>query len=255
MVVYQCEDTMEGIFTSIYNAYEEKREPEDTRISISDELFLFAEYIPVVTDQVKARKVMNTIRRRFGDGDYKQLCLALSAQDFDKAQAVYQTIAAGLKGKCRPGHLLDNLADDNVHRTFSLARRANRETGHLIEFIRFEELDSGILFARITAQHNLLTFIMPHFADRFPIENFMILDESRSLLGIHPAGKMWYLVQCCDNWEEQMSLELADKELEYQELFTYFCHKIAIKERENLELQRNMLPLRFRKYMTEFKGV
>ena len=39
----------------------------------------------------------------------------------------------------------------------------------------------------------------------------------------------------------------------YSELFEHFFHTIAIKERKNLGLQRNMLPLRYRKYMTEFE--
>ena len=39
----------------------------------------------------------------------------------------------------------------------------------------------------------------------------------------------------------------------YAELFRHFCKRITIKERKNLELQRNMLPLYFREYMTEFQ--
>ena len=39
----------------------------------------------------------------------------------------------------------------------------------------------------------------------------------------------------------------------YSELFSHFFHTIAIKERTNPGLQRNMLPIRYRKYMTEFR--
>ncbi|MBO5283384.1 MAG: DUF4130 domain-containing protein, partial [Lachnospiraceae bacterium] len=38
----------------------------------------------------------------------------------------------------------------------------------------------------------------------------------------------------------------------YEELFRYFCHKIAIKERKNLALQNQMMPKRFQKYTIEF---
>ena len=47
-------------------------------------------------------------------------------------------------------------------------------------------------------------------------------------------------------------LKDSKEEAGYQELFRYFCHKIAIKERQNDKLQKSMLPLRFRPYMTEF---
>ena len=45
----------------------------------------------------------------------------------------------------------------------------------------------------------------------------------------------------------------SQKEDEYQQLFKQFCDSIAIESRKNDKLQMNMLPLRFRPYMTEFK--
>ena len=51
---------------------------------------------------------------------------------------------------------------------------------------------------------------------------------------------------------EQGGTFFSEKEEEYQELFQFFCNRISIRERENRRLQRSMLPLRFRKYMTEF---
>ena len=253
MIVYQCEDSPEGIFTAIYNAYEEKRNHNDTVISLTDELFLFAAYIKVPTDAEKAVKVMRTLERRFGEEDYLKVCFALTSEEKDKAQAVYQTVVHGLAGNVGRGHLFDNLACDAVHRAFALGRRASRECHQMQEFLRFQELEGNILYAKIGPENNILTFLMPHFADRFPIENFMIFDDNRGLLALHPAGRPWYLVRDSESPELAEKFGLSDKEREYQELFRYFCRKIAIKERKNLELQRNMLPLRFRDNMAEFE--
>lgn len=265
MFVYQCEDSLEGIFTAIYNVYEDRRRPEETRLSLGDELWLFAEYIPVAPDREKGDRVIRTLKRQFGEEDYYRICMALAAPDAKKAQAVYQTVAGGLARRCPPGHLLDNLADEYVHLTFSLWRGARREYDHLRGFLRFEELEKDVLYARISPGNHLLTFLMTHFADRFPMENFMIQDVGRKILGIHPAGSAadgengWYLVRFGEDSEEPevlkrvLSTERSDKELAYQQLFGYFCQKIAIRERENPKLQRNMLPLRCREYMTEFQ--
>ena len=253
MLVYQCEDSLEGIFTAVYTAYEEKREPSDTMLSLEEELYLFAEYQTVKPEPEKAVKVMRTLKRKFGEEDYMQLCLALSAPNSQKAQAVYQTIALGLAGKKAAwGHLLDNLANDYVNQTFSLARGAMNENCHLKGFVRFQELEGGILYSKIGPKNNLLTFLMPHFADRFPMENFILLDEKRNLFGVHPAGGQWYLLSGSRILEGAVHFKLSEEERKYQELFCHFCHKIAIKERENLKLQRNMLPLRFQEYMIEF---
>ena len=254
MRVYQCEDSLEGIFTAIYNTYEDKSDRNDTIISPSQELYLFAEYIPVETDVQKAVKVINTLRRRFGEGDYMSICMALASSDTEKAQCVYRTIASGLEKNTSQGHLFDNLADNHVNKAFSLARGANNEYLHLRGFIRFAELEQGILYSKIGPKNNVLTFLMPHFADRFPMENFILYDERRELFGIHPAGKEWFLVKETGEEFKEESLKHSDREREYQQLFRYFCKKIAIESRENSDLQRNMLPLRFREYMTEFNG-
>ena len=68
----------------------------------------------------------------------------------------------------------------------------------------------------------------------------IIYDEKRGIFAVHPKSKEWYLVTARD-FEEEKIAPYSEGELEYQELFAFFCHKIAIKERKNLKLQRNMV--------------
>lgn len=79
MIVYRCEDSLESIFTAIYLAYEEKRNHAETMLSLSDDPILFAEDVPVVSCTDKVLKVIKTLKRRFGEDDYKELCLALAS--------------------------------------------------------------------------------------------------------------------------------------------------------------------------------
>lgn len=251
MIIYLCEDSLEGVFTAICRAYEEKRDHRDTVLSLTEEPILFAEYVEVKPDADRTLKVMRTLRKRFGEDNYLSLCMALSSEDPGKAQAVYRTVADGLARNVRPGHLLDNLADDSVHKAFSLSRGAGRELDHLRGFVRFQELENKALYSAIGPKNNLLTFLMPHFADRLPMENFVIYDDRRNLFGIHPAGRQWYLL--CGEEAEKPVLHLSEEEEGYQALFKHFCETIAVQGRRNLKLQRNMLPLRFREYMIEFQ--
>lgn len=251
MVVYRCEDTLESVFTAIYQAYEEKRNHEDTLLSLNDDPYFFAQDIVVRADETKTRKVMDTLRRRFGEEDSQRLCMALAAEDAEKAQAVYRTVVQGLRGRLRPGHLFDNLADRDVHKAFALGRSVGTEAGHQKQFLRFQELDSGMLYSRIGPKNDVMVFLMPHFADRLPIEDFVIYDEKRNLFGVHPAGKQWYLLRG-EEAERPSGLCCSDAEAQYQELFRQFCHTITIEDRRNRKLQTGMLPLRFREYMVEF---
>lgn len=247
MIVYRCQDSLEGVFTGIYRVYEDRTPRADAMLSLDKEPILFAEERAVEPDPVRAEKVARTLRRRFGEEDYESLCFALATPSEEKAQSVFRTVALGLDGGIKQGHLLDNLAEPHVNKTFLLSRNASRECQHFKGFARFEELESGILYSRIRPVNHLLTFLMPHFADRFPMENFMIFDVGRGLFGVRPAGKTWFLTK-----GTEPELCHSRQEGQFRQLFQFFCHKIAIEGRRNLDLQRNMLPLRFRENMTEF---
>lgn len=253
MIVYRCEDSLEGILTAIYNAYEEKRNHQDTMVCVTEEPFLFAEDVIVQSDREKAEKVMRTLKRRFGEKDFECLCMAMVSEDVSKAQAVYQTVVEALGGGGGQDSMFDSMANDSVRIAYTLGRKTWNEYHHLMGFVRFEELEGKILYSKIGPKSNILTFLMPHFSDRLSPENFMIYDERRDMLGLHPAGKEWYLMQGTGDPKEAGGLCLSDSELGYQELFRFFCHKIMIEERRNPQLQRNLLPLRFREYMTEFQ--
>lgn len=248
-----CEDSQEGVFSAVYAAYVWKLDPAHTGIQTKEDgnYCLFRVYRKVETNRGKADKVAGTLYRRLGRDAYEQICRALCTEDERKAQAVYQAVVLGLSGKLK-GRLMDALSEEAIRTVASLSRRAGNEAHHLLGFLRFREWKNGILYAQIEPKSAVLTMIMPHFADRFPQENFLIYDAGRGIYGIHPAGKEWFLAdrdEMGEAWEEE-----SEEERKMQELFRHFCHKISIDERENPALQRRMLPLRFRDFMTEFDG-
>lgn len=246
-----CEDSLEGVFTGIYDAYAFREGHEHLHIQIGEEenFRLFASYLHIMPDLVKTRKVAETIQKRLGTDTYMSICRALATEDAEKGQAVYQTVVDGIiHGSGR--RVLENSMNPYVDMVFQLSRRAGNEIHRLMEFVRFQELEQGILYSKVGPKCNIVSFLMPHFADRLPLENFVIYDEKRELYGVHPAGKEWYLVSGMETVPE--GLTLSEREKQYQDLFTMFCQTIAIKERKNLKLQQQMLPLRFQEYMVEF---
>lgn len=246
-----CEDSLEGIFTGIYNAYLKKIPHERIHLCVGEEenYRLFAVYENCAADERKAAGVAKTIIREFGTESYLSICRALASKEPDKGEAVYKTVVKGLSMKDKR-NVMGNLKDPYICRAFELARFTANEVHFHVEFLRFQELESGLLYAMIGPKNNVLTFITPHFADRLPLENFVIHDEIRNIFAVHPAGKEWFLVQGEEG--EAPERRFSAGEEKYSELFCGFFHTIAIKERHNKELQRGMLPLRYRKYMTEF---
>ncbi len=247
-----CRDSPEGIFTGIYEAYAMRRPHDSIHIQVGEEenLRLFAVYRHVEPDREKSLRVSATLERRLGAEAYIEICCALAAQDGEKGEAVYKTVVCGFKRK-DGRQVMGDLSNPYVHKVFELARNVKNEAHHWKEFLRFQEQEGGMLFSKIGPKNNVLTFLMPHFSDRLPLLNFMIYDENRNLFAVHPASGEWYLVSDMQVREERFQTYSGD-ETKYQELFRHFCKTIAIKERKNLKLQRNMLPLWFQEYMVEF---
>lgn len=247
-----CEDSLEGIFTAIYDAYALKTGHEHVHVQVGEEdnYRLFATYMHSQPDSVKTNKVIRTLRDRLGEEIYLTICRAAASYFPDKGEAIYRTVVEGITGGSGR-RTMDNLHHPYVARTFELARRTANEAHREIEFLRFQELEQDVLYAKIGPENNVISFIMPHFADRLAPENFMIHDEKRGLFGVHPAREEWYLVSGAEEFA-QGSLRWSETEMMYQELFTLFHNTIAINERRNKRLQQQMLPLRFQDYMVEF---
>ena len=254
-----CEDSLEGIFTGIYEAYALREGHQHLHIQIGEEenLRLFAVYLHILPDPVKTDKVAQTLKRRLGEHVYHTLCRAAASCHLDKGEAVYRTVVDALTaGSGR--RVMENLKNPHVARCFELARFTANEAHYETEFIRFQELaakepgENGVLFSRIGPKNNVIPFVMPHFADRLSIENFMVYDEHRKLFGVHPAKEEWYLVSAGEDFVLK-EFALSEKEEGYQELFRAFHRAIGIKSRENKKLQRQMCAYRYQDYMTEFE--
>lgn len=268
MIVLICINTIEGIYSGIYQAYEMKCDPADTRLALEKEYEpeLFDECVEAAADPEKAAKVKRTLERKFGRENAWWLSYVLAAKAADRADAVYHTVAEGLK-RGLGYRVLENLANPYVMRVLELKRAVGNEFIHLRGFLRFRELESGVLYARMQPDHNVLELLMNHFGDRLPGEVFIIHDTGRGIVGVHQKNTDVYYVNYLEDWkkencqkenreteewENRKQALYSDEEALYSEWFRGFCKSIAIEGRKNIKLQRQMLPLRFRSEMSEF---
>ncbi len=315
MVIYVCEDCVDGIFTGVYNAWASRLGHANVALRVEGptDLELFAEYRSVETDAQKAQKVADTIRRRMGETSYEMIYRAALANAPEKADCIYRVLAVGLSRHTDSRiarHLIEGLQDTNACRIFELSRKVQNEAHRYEGFVRFREIEGGVLFSEIEAENQILPLIGEHFSDRFPNEHFLIFDHCSGDCLVHAARQQWFIwrgagkelpeyledrsgfsgrgagrescgkdpekarrvEESADGIrknEEQLSSERIEKikypaysaaglppvsEEEIQRLWRGFCGSISIRERENLNLQRQFWPLKFRKWMTEGSG-
>lgn len=251
-----CEDSVEGIFTGIYYIYEQKYDRSCIELKIQGnnenyQLFTIDEFVP--SDMQKSVKVAQTIQKKFGmECYYSILRVAFSIAE-DKGEVIFRTIEFGLEQEKRGKktcNLLNNIKNPAIAKVFEINRTVKNEANRYIEFIRFQELSNGILFTEIEPENYVLPLVAEHFADRLKNHHFLIYDKTRSDALVHPKQNQWEIYRNVSIDKEKF--QFVEWEEEITRLWKCFFNAIAIKDRKNLELQNSMLPLKFRKFMTEF---
>lgn len=267
-MILHCEDSLEGIFTAIYEAFVYKNQmttpyTDSISISIGDSVSrsLFAQEVDVLTDMQKASKTVETIQKRLGYMVYDTIMAALCHYDENRATAVLGYLVRAFRKETR---MFENWADTYVARVMELSRKVGNERQRFLGFLRFRLIPSkesffdvqkvpvvrheeprDILYAQIEPKCNLVPLLMEHFTERYPGENFIIYDEKRRLAIVHEAFHQSMIVTGAN-----LNV-LSDVTDEFEELWKQYFKTMEIKERHNETCQRNMMPLWYRKNMLE----
>ncbi len=243
---------MTGMMTGVYDAWGSRLGHENVRLQIAQDqdMELFCEYVQVVPDLDKAEKVLRTVRKRLGEEAYEMIAYAASYPDERKADAIYRMIVLGLH--LPAGRQISGmLTHPDVRLVFELKRKAWHITHRYLGFVRFRELLNRVLFSEIEAEADILALIAPHFADRLPMENWMIYDRKRQKAAVHVKEKGFLIVEEVKAQEFTEALD-SEKEAQFTALWKTFHQAIGIKERANDRLQMSFLPKKYRQFMNEF---
>jgi probable DNA metabolism protein len=253
--IYLCDDSIDGIFTAIYQAWSSRYGHSNIKIEEKCEgskysnIELFAEYLAVDTDYSLSSKVASSIKNKISQEAYEMACSVALSDYCGKADLIYRFLILGFSVG---SGITQHLSNEVVSNVFRINKNVNNEAHHLLGFLRFSEQDNGLLTSVIHPKNHVLTIITPHFADRLPQERFLIYDENRKVASFHVPGNPWMIAEVPDLDKDNLE-NISFSEDEYRDLWKAFFKHIAIEERTNLKLQRNNLPLRFRGDITEFR--
>ncbi len=251
--IYRCPDTICGILTGIYDAGTSRYGHDYIRLETTcpdgfSEMQLFCEYIEIAPDSKKADIVADSVKDKISSAVYMNILHLLLSSDTEKANIAYHFLVYGFHIGERIIHALQI---PWVKQVFEINRAVENEAHFFREFLRFSNKDN-IYISVIEPKNHIVSLIMPHFADRLNTESFIIYDKTHMEAGMHPASNEWYIRNLLP--DEGRTLEkMYNNNDTTASLWKTFFDAIAIKERTNPSLQRNMCPIHFRKYMTEFK--
>ena len=118
------------------------------------------------------------IKHHLGYNAYWEIYHALLSTDDRKGTVVFEVLQEARKIR-QSEKIMEHLGCPAVADVFSMSRSVSNEAHRYEEFIRFRELENGILFSEILRNAQILTCVADHFEDRFPLENWIIYDKRR----------------------------------------------------------------------------
>jgi len=198
----------------------------------------------VATNEQQAKRVANGLQKLHPQLP-KILYKAWLSEGISIDQAIYQTMRLGFKIKNNPLSLLQN---DWVKQTMLAQKKVSLAVERGYQFVRFTKFTDSFYIADLEPEYDILPLIGQHFHARFAEANFIIRDKIRRTAIISNKNG-WQLVELSP---EQINLPLAKND-EYTRMWQSYFKVLANPQRYNTKLQQKFVPLKHRKYLTEFK--
>ena len=233
--------SFDGFLCVVHDVYYMKLKPSG--IQCTQELTLAQDIHVTKTDLSKAETVLSAISKKISEKAASRVYYGFLSHDPRRFMPLLEYIRLGF----RVGHMVDShLHEDCVRTVHDLARQSGKEAHLLNGFCRFQETSQGVLYAQVSPRNDVLVLLAEHFRERLMNEAWIIHDKGRRQAAVYDGSS--YIITPAG----QANFTLAEGEAEMQELWAGFFKTIAIKERTNKKLQRQLLPMYFRRYMTEF---
>lgn len=250
MIVFLCGEETEEIWCAVYEAGTCGEKADQLRLEpIGCNLELFSQYREVPFDVRNVERVIRTIREKLGEEVYELLYKVTLSQERYRADLIYRFLQCAFRIGPK---VVDMLKLPPVFDVFRVDRNVFIEYHHLRGFARFSMMEDGILLGKIAPKNDVTVLLAAHFAERMSGENWILYDINRKKAAVHQAGSGWVMVRTgSEDWQKRLSRH-TDEET-FEQLWKTFHKSVSIQERENKRCQLNMLPLRFRPYMTEFQ--
>ena len=234
--------TFEGFLSLVYEVYYKKLKPTKIYKTLPTEM-IFEEILEINTSKDNAIKVLTAIKTKFPKELIQRILNIFMCDSKEFEMALLEYIIIGFKDFKQ----LYNINNSCVFYLNSLEKELFRLVHKMYAFIRFEELEDGTLYGKIESKFNVVYFLGKHFLKRFNNQNFIIHDLNRKLAFIKIDED--FSIQEVAYFDEPT---FSSNEEKFQKLWKSFFKGVTIKERINLKLQQNLVPLVYRTYMSEF---
>ena len=254
-IEYRYDGTFSGFLTAVFDVYSRKDNP-GVILPFNAPALLFTDKYEVVTDAGKSDRVWSGIARTGGQRSGEHLYYAFLSCDKDVEMVLLQY----LRHLFLSGHaVMDDLSNPYVLKVHKLYRTVSREAQRILMFLRFELSADNIYFAPFAPKYDVIPLTLGHFKDRFADQKWIIYDTLRNYGFYYDMQTIERITIDTPAFSSETGnlfngVEHSDED-KWQDMWRTYFKGMAIAERKNLALQRNFMPKRFWKYLTEKKRI
>ncbi len=235
--------TFDGFLSAVFEAFRLK----NTGLSLvrenqTDIPGLF-EILRVETDPQKAGRVsagMDAISREWIKTLYSAWLSEFEGIDDD----ILNTLALGFSQHKNP---MSALYEPCVRRVADADCKVGREAFRYQSFVRFMRVGDDLFVSDIEPMFDILPLIGRHFHLRYGAQRFIIRDLVRARAVVSERDG-WHIAPL--SGDQLMPLGTGG---EIEQMWRRYFEAIANQSRKNTKLQQKFIPLRYRKYLTEFQ--
>jgi probable DNA metabolism protein len=256
MITYIYDGTFPGLLTAIYQWLKNGQREDNITTESRFEPDLFAEPQTISNHPDMALKLFKALNDQLTQPVLRDLYYCYLSEVAGIEKAIAQFVQNVLQ---QGSGFAQNFADETARTIRKTSDRVSYEMIRFQGFLRFRKMNDGLYYAPIEPDHNIVELLAPHFSARFADQPWFIHDLRRK------KGLYYDTIQCkvvtgVEARPEAIS-KIGEQNFEpgifetseplYQELWNGYFEGITIKERENKRLQRQHMPKRYWKHMTE----
>ncbi len=242
---YLYDGSFTGLLTAVYQAYYHPVKPDSIMPQSSYNPGLFANPIFIAADSEKADKVYHAIINKISPAALRHVYRAYLSELPGIENTIYHYLRIGFKlGKQVNSHLTNQY----VSKIHNVSRKVSSESHRMLGLIRFQLIAGDIYYAPIEPDYNIVGLVAPHFAKRLAGQKWVIHDVKRNSAALH-NGEEWVLTDL----NSESNFTAQEKEAFYQNLWRDYFKNAGVPDRKNPKLQRQFMPARYWKHLTEMK--
>lgn len=241
MVALICDGSYHGLLSALFEAHAMKPAPEEVLLCPPAQQLLIAQYINVPTDEAKAARIERAIREKLSPTSISHVEMLAASAMPEAGTLLFRYLKLGWKvGKA----LDDHLVMPEVMDVIKLSRRVAHEINKFTGFVRFSSLESGVLYAELEPDHDIVPHLASHFVSRMPAENWVLHDTAHGTAALHRPGD-------CRIVRGAFAAQDVRQGDEFKDLWRAFYDAIAIKQRISDKRRRALMPKRYWKHLPE----